>query len=168
MPSDLETAQNTRFALRPRRAVFEAAPASYDGDIAAFEDFDLAYRTLCAILYNFVPTSGHPGGSISSGRIAQSLLFESMDYDFSDPAAEGADIICYAGGHKAMGLYALWALRDETVRIAKPDILRPYSRRRLPPIKGAYGCAAPLRPTPCAWNICPFRALRFDNPLLWP
>ena len=30
------------------------------------EDLDLIYRTLCGILYNFVPTSGHPGGSISS------------------------------------------------------------------------------------------------------
>ena len=36
-------------------------------EIKHYEDFDLIYRTLCGILYNFVPTSGHPGGSISSG-----------------------------------------------------------------------------------------------------
>ena len=33
-----------------------------------FEAFDLVYRSLCALLYNYVPISGHPGGSISSGR----------------------------------------------------------------------------------------------------
>ncbi len=26
------------------------------------------YRSLCALIYNYVPMSGHPGGSISSGR----------------------------------------------------------------------------------------------------
>ncbi|MBI5242624.1 MAG: hypothetical protein HY922_02940, partial [Elusimicrobia bacterium] len=130
MPSGTEASAATRFALRARRAVYEASPASFEGDISVFEDFDLAYRTLCGVLYNFVPTSGHPGGSISSGRIAAGLVFESMDYDFSDPSADGADIVCYAGGHKAMGLYSLWALRDELVRIAKPDLL-PDAKRRL-------------------------------------
>ena len=36
------------------------------------EKTDIVYRALCAILYNFAPLSGHPGGSISSGRIAAS------------------------------------------------------------------------------------------------
>jgi len=123
MPADLQTPVATRFTLRPRRAVYEASPKPFEGDLSALEDFDLAYRTLCAVLYNYVPTSGHPGGSISSGRIVQSLLLETMDYDFSSPYAEGADLVCYAGGHKAMGLYALWALRDEMVRIGRPDLL---------------------------------------------
>ena len=35
----------------------------------ALESFDLIYRTLCALMFNFVPTSGHPGGSVSSGRM---------------------------------------------------------------------------------------------------
>jgi hypothetical protein len=30
-------------------------------------------------MFTYVPTSGHPGGSISSGRIAQALLFETLD-----------------------------------------------------------------------------------------
>ncbi|MBI4656061.1 MAG: hypothetical protein HY746_04835 [Elusimicrobia bacterium] len=81
-----------------------------------FENVDLIYRTLCAVLYNFAPTSGHPGGSISSGRIAQSLVFNTMDYDFSDPEREDNDLISYAAGHKAMGLYGLWALRNELVK----------------------------------------------------
>ncbi|HLE01353.1 MAG TPA: hypothetical protein VJB59_13905 [Bdellovibrionota bacterium] len=98
--------------------------------LAALERSDLIYRTLCAILYNFVPQSGHPGGSISSGRIVQSLLFHTMDYDFSDPDAMSADILSYGAGHKAMGLYAAWALRNEFVRISHPDLL-PSERLQL-------------------------------------
>ncbi|MFQ5824229.1 MAG: hypothetical protein ACE5JB_09260, partial [bacterium] len=87
------------------------------------EGIDLVYRTLCAILYNFVPTSGHPGGSISSGRIVESLIYSTMDYDFSNPDAIDADMLVYAAGHKAMGLYAMWALRNELIRIGKPKLL---------------------------------------------
>jgi transketolase len=119
------------FQLGPRRAVYydvshalekEPAPLS-EKLLATLEALDLAYRTLCGILYNFVPTSGHPGGSISSGRIVESLLFQQMDYDFSNPDSEVADMLCYAAGHKAMGLYAMWALRNEMVRIGRPDLL---------------------------------------------
>jgi transketolase len=84
-------------------------------DLKFFEQIDLIYRTLCSILFNYVPTSGHPGGSISSGRIVESLLYRIMDYDFSAPDRKDADIISYAAGHKAMGLYAMWALRNELV-----------------------------------------------------
>ncbi len=94
-----------------------------EDDIEFFEKVDLIYRTLCAVLYNFAPTSGHPGGSISSGRIVQGLVFENMYYDFSDPEREDADIISYAAGHKAMGLYALWAIRNELVKQADPNTL---------------------------------------------
>ncbi len=87
------------------------------------EGIDLVYRTLCGILYNFVPTSGHPGGSISSGRIVESLIFNTMDYDFSNPNTQEADMLVYAAGHKAMGLYAMWALRNELIRIGKPELL---------------------------------------------
>lgn len=91
----------------------------------AFEQFDALYRTLCAMLYNFAPLSGHPGGSISSGRIVASLLFGAMDYDITSPSREDADVLSYAAGHKALGLYAMWALRNEIVRIARPDLLAP-------------------------------------------
>jgi transketolase len=127
---ELKTGPEAQTPFRPRKALFVDEPGAAPGDLSTFEDFDLAYRTLCAVLFNFVPTSGHPGGSISSGRIAEGLLFDSMDYDFSNPSAPGADLVCYAGGHKAMGLYALWALRDEVVRIARPDLL-PEDRLRL-------------------------------------
>jgi len=92
-------------------------------ELTAFETVDMIYRSLCAMMYNYVPTSGHPGGSISSGRFVSALLFDAMDYDFSDPLSEKADIISYAAGHKAMGLYSMWALRNEIMRIAAPGLV---------------------------------------------
>jgi transketolase len=92
-------------------------------DKSAFEQFDLIYRTLCAVMYNYVPMSGHPGGSISSGRFVASILFDAMDYDVSDPDRHDADIISYAAGHKALGLYAMWALRNEIIRLSEPTLL---------------------------------------------
>jgi transketolase len=114
----------SKFSLAQRRAgyydvadiITSAQYKIQDDEIKALEDIDLIYRTITAILYNFATTSGHPGGSISSGRIAQGLLFTSMDYDFFNPQRESNDIITYAAGHKAMGLYALWALRNELLR----------------------------------------------------
>jgi len=87
-------------------------------DFDALEKLDLAYRSLCAMLYNYAPMSGHPGGSISSGRIVSTLLFETMDYDATDPQRDDADILSWAAGHKALGLYAMSALRNEILRIA--------------------------------------------------
>lgn len=93
------------------------------GERQFWEHFDLVYRTLCAILYNYAPTSGHPGGSISSGRFVASMLFGSMEYDLSDPRRPDADLVSYAAGHKALGLYAMWALRDEVARMAAPELV---------------------------------------------
>ena len=88
-----------------------------------FGKLDLIYRTLCAILYNYVPTSGHPGGSISSGRFVESLVYNIVDMDIAKPFADENDMIVYAAGHKALGLYAMWALRNEIVRLYKSDLL---------------------------------------------
>jgi len=113
----------------PRRGVYTDIRSQLDkipiADeiIKLYEDYDLIYRTLCGILFNYVPKSGHPGGSISSGRIVASLLLSTMDYRFSDPECLEADIISYAAGHKAMGLYAMWALRNECVRTSRPEML---------------------------------------------
>lgn len=120
-----------RMKFGPRRAAYinivDAIKSTKFGlskaDKANLEAIDLIYRTLCAILYNFVPTSGHPGGSISSGRIVEGLLYLNMDYDFANPDDENADTLVYAAGHKAMGLYAMWALRNELVRVSKDDFL---------------------------------------------
>ncbi len=90
---------------------------------------DAAYRALCAIMFNDVPGSGHPGGSISSGRRVFSLLYKNMRYDFSRPDSLDNDLLVYAAGHKATGLYAAYALRDELIRIARPELLPVQSRR---------------------------------------
>ena len=115
----------------PRRAgfinaadrVFEEGWPLDEATVEQCEAFDLIYRTLCAVMYNYVPLSGHPGGSISSGRFVARLLFDTMDYDLAHPNRQDADIISYAAGHKALGLYAMWALRNEVARIAAPDLL---------------------------------------------
>lgn len=96
---------------------------SPENDIRLLETYDTVYRSLCAMMYNFAPLSGHPGGSISSGRIVASLLYSTMKYDISHPDRHDADIISYSAGHKALGLYAHWALRNEIMRIADPEFL---------------------------------------------
>jgi len=107
----------------------EASPAlpAKDGD--SLEFYDLIYRTLCAVMFNHA-SSGHPGGSISSGRIVEELIFKQMNYDISNPMDRTADIISYAAGHKALGLYAMWALRNEVVRQTHPELL-PEVRQQM-------------------------------------
>ncbi len=127
------------FKFGPRRATYidiSKKPAAKREGLSTetkkhFEDFDLLYRSLCALLYNYVPTSGHPGGSISSGRFVEGILFGSLDYDVSDPDRQDADLISYAAGHKALGLYSIWALRNEVIRIGAPDLLPKDDRYQL-------------------------------------
>ncbi len=123
----------------PRRGVYlditdetdlEAPPLA-PGELAHFEAYDLIYRSLCAVLFNYVPTSGHPGGSISSGRIVTGILYDTMSYDVGDPDRRDADVISYAAGHKALGLYAMWAMRNEVVRVGLPKMLPHDERRQL-------------------------------------
>lgn len=104
---------------------------SGENDIHLLETFDTIYRSLCSMMYNFAPLSGHPGGSISSGRIVTSLLYCTMKYDISNPDRHDADIISYSAGHKALGLYAQWALRNEIIRIAAPEFLPKDSKQQL-------------------------------------
>lgn len=120
----------------PRRGIYinaadrieeEGEPLD-ESELDDCETFDLIYRTLCAVMYNYAPLSGHPGGSISSGRFVARLLFDVMDYDLSRPNRMDADIISYAAGHKALGLYAMWALRNEIARIAAPELLHTDER----------------------------------------
>jgi transketolase len=122
-------------AFGPRRAdwikVTEPADLGISAQsIAHFESYDLVYRTLTAILFNYAQ-SGHPGGSVSSGHIVTGVLFDAMDYDIGDPIRRDADILSYAAGHKATGLYAMWALRDEVARIARPELLPAAVNHRL-------------------------------------
>jgi transketolase len=126
-------------SFAPRRGIFiniREEMGSHDApfppeELATFERLDLIYRSLCAMLYNYVPTSGHPGGSISSGRLATCLVFDAMDYDVADPDREDADLLCYAAGHKALGLYSLWALRNEVLRLGAPQLLPKKESQQL-------------------------------------
>src|SRR5512146_1274198 len=106
-----------------RKEMSEAKKPLTGEEKSHWEAFDLIYRSLCALLYNYVPTSGHPGGSISSGRFIAAILFDTLDYDISDPDRQDADMLSYAAGHKALGLYAMWALRNEIVRVGAPRLL---------------------------------------------
>jgi len=100
------------------------------GEQKSLEFLDLCYRSLCAVMFNHA-SSGHPGGSISSGRFVASLLFNQMNYNISDPMDRSADIISYAAGHKALGLYAMWACRNETVRLTSEEQLPEDVRQQL-------------------------------------
>ncbi|MDR1123751.1 MAG: hypothetical protein LBL61_03960, partial [Elusimicrobiota bacterium] len=122
-----ETRQNQYFTAQD--IMQDKAYQIPQDDLKNLTQFDVIYRTLCAMLYNFAPLSGHPGGSISSGRIAAGLAFNMMDYDFTAPDRQDADILSYAAGHKALGLYALSALRNEIVKNHLPALLAQESRQ---------------------------------------
>ncbi len=125
-----DAAEKTKtFQLRPRATAYLTPAPAAVADLELWEALDAAYRALCAIMFNFVPGSGHPGGSISSGRMVFSLLFKNLRYDFSRPDSLDNDLLVYAAGHKATGLYAAYALRDELVRAARPDLLPARDRR---------------------------------------
>jgi transketolase len=122
-------------AFGPRRAewikVTEPGDSAVsDASVNHLRAYDLVYRSLTAILFNYAQ-SGHPGGSVSSGHIVTGALFDAMDYDIGDPRRRDGDILSYAAGHKATGLYAMWALRDEVTRIARPDLLPSAVNHRL-------------------------------------
>jgi transketolase len=118
----------------PRRGSYiDISEEKYENkirDVDKFESLDLVYRSLCALLFNYVPVSGHPGGSISAGRMLSALLFQTMDYDLSAPDRDDADYVSLAGGHKVLGLYAMSALRNEIARIGAPELLADDERHR--------------------------------------
>ncbi len=124
------------FALRPRKTAYLKPEPADVPDLEMWEAMDAAYRALCAILYNYAPGTGHPGGSISSGRIVFTALYKSLRYDFARPDSVDNDLLVYAAGHKAMGLYAAYALRDEWVRVARPELAHRKRRLRLEDLLG--------------------------------
>ena len=129
-PSEFRNLAKNKLVLEHRRGVYIDVKDTMDktgfrvsdAAVANYEKYDLIYRTLCAVLFNFA-SSGHPGGSTSCGRFTEGLLFNSMDYDFENPAAKENDVLSYGAGHKAMGQYAMFALRNEMVRVGRPDLL---------------------------------------------
>ncbi|MHB8772361.1 MAG: transketolase family protein [Syntrophales bacterium] len=128
-----------QLTLGPRRGIFcdvtdllkGGKPPLTAKQVKLLEEFDLLYRTLCMLLFNYVPVSGHPGGSISAGRFMAVLLLDFLDYDISRPGRDDADTISLGAGHKTMGLYSLWAMRNEALRIAAPELLPADERLQL-------------------------------------
>jgi len=87
------------------------------------EEFDIierlfiAYRAIVIMLFNYVQ-SGHPGGSISCGRIILNLLLnDNSKFDITDLNRKDSDIIGFAAGHKALGLYSFLGLIFEIVKL---------------------------------------------------
>ena len=127
------------FTLGPRRGTYcdvtdelkRGKPPVSANQIKLLNEFDLIYRTLCTLLFNYVPASGHPGGSISAGKVLAGLILGFMDYDISRPEREDADVISLAAGHKTLGLYSLWAMRNEALRIAAPKLLPREERLQI-------------------------------------
>jgi transketolase len=114
-----------------RHLLAQDGPPLPAAQLDALETLDRIYRTLVAVMFNYVPLSGHPGGSISSGRFAQALAFGALEVDLAHPGRDDADILSYAAGHKALGLYALLALRNEVARIAAPELLAADEAQQL-------------------------------------
>lgn len=127
---DYSTVNSTSLGFANRRGkyyelkdIMKTGSPIDDDTAGLFERLDTLYRTLCAVLFNFVPTSGHPGGSISSGRFVSSILYNNLDFNIAKPFADENDLVVYAAGHKALGLYAMWALRNEVVKAFLPGLL---------------------------------------------
>ena len=83
------------FPLASKRAAYYEATdylQQYPLDAAskdALECLDTAYRALAAVMFNFVPSSGHVGGSISSGRFVSHLIYKEMAYDLQTQSQYG-------------------------------------------------------------------------------
>ncbi|MBW2703979.1 MAG: hypothetical protein JRF33_24425, partial [Deltaproteobacteria bacterium] len=99
--------------------------------VIALEELDMMFRALVSTVFNCAPNSGHPGGSLSAGPLVSGLLYAGLDYELSQPNRKGADQIVFAAGHKALGLYAAWALRDELARLFAPKLLPETETDRL-------------------------------------
>ncbi len=102
-------------------------------DAAALGEPDVlrpAVPRACAVLFNFAQ-SGHPGGSVSSGTLRREPALRRDGLRHLAPNRLDADLLSYAAGHKALGLYAMLALRDEVVRVGAPDLLPAEANLRM-------------------------------------
>ena len=89
----------------------------------SFQKLDQICRAMCAMMYNYVPMSGHPGGSISKMRYELVLWLNNLKFDLSDPLRHEADIFVKAAGHTTLGLYVQLAVMNEIARLGAPELL---------------------------------------------
>ncbi|MEW6556172.1 MAG: hypothetical protein AB1349_02330 [Elusimicrobiota bacterium] len=86
-------------------------------DLQIMDRLFIAYRAIVILLFNFAQ-SGHPGGSISVGRILLNLIFnKNTKMDITNLNRPDSDIIGMAAGHKALGLYSFLGLLFELVKL---------------------------------------------------
>ncbi|MFH2069631.1 MAG: hypothetical protein ABIJ11_00265 [Elusimicrobiota bacterium] len=89
----------------------------------------IAYRSIVILLFNFVQ-SGHPGGSISMGRMLMNLVFnKNTKMDFTDMDRPDSDVIGMAAGHKALGLYSFLGLMFNLVKLNDPKLYGSIKRK---------------------------------------
>ena len=69
MPNGLQLGTRRGYAIRANE--IEHAYQPDRKFVAALEEQNVLFRALASIMYNCVPTSGHPGGSISSSRFVE-------------------------------------------------------------------------------------------------
>ena len=119
----------------------------------------IAYRALVIMLFNFVQ-SGHPGGSISAGRILLNLLFnKNMKIDISKLDRADADVIGMAAGHKALGLYSFLGLIFAVVKLRDKNLYDRIERKiRLQDLLGFRKNPATILPL-----LKKFRSQRLDG-----
>jgi len=93
-----------------------------DEEFKILERIFTAYRAIVIMLFNYAQ-SGHPGGSISAGRIILNLMLnENTKIDITDLDRPDSDIIGFAAGHKALGLYSFLGLLFEIVKLKDPKL----------------------------------------------
>jgi len=73
------------------------------------KNFDLIYRPYVPFLFNYVSPVRPSRRSISSGRIRHETFFQHPWTTMFSIRRRDANIISYRAGHKALGLYSLWA-----------------------------------------------------------
>lgn len=75
------------------------------------------YRSIIIMLYNYAQ-SGHPGGSISMGRIVLNILLnKNSKFDISNLNREDSDVIGLAAGHKVLGWYSLLGIIFDIIKL---------------------------------------------------
>ena len=119
-------------AFRPRRSTWIDIDSA-DPDVVPTEElalltqYDLIYRTLVAIQFNFAIRPS--GTGVPAGHIMTAALFDPMQYDLGDPVM--TKICSLPQDTRQPGHAAMWALRDEVARIASPELLPKGDHLRL-------------------------------------
>jgi len=100
-----------------------------DEEFKIVERMFTAYRAIVIMLFNYAQ-SGHPGGSISAGRVILNLMLnENSKFDITDLDRPDSDVIGFAAGHKALGLYSFLGLLFEIVKLKDPKLYNSIGRK---------------------------------------